>query len=52
MNPLSELRRAWRLYQTDSRGDTLLAVVLVAVAVYPLARAYWTLKRGGEQSLT
>jgi hypothetical protein len=41
VRPLAELRRAWRLYQTDSRGDTLLAVVLVAVVAYPLVRLWW-----------
>ncbi|WP_158598797.1 hypothetical protein [Haloarcula sp. Atlit-120R] len=47
---IQEIRKAWRLYQTDSREDTILAVVLVAVVAYPFAQAWVRLKRlGGEE---
>lgn len=48
MNPLDRLRRAWRLYQTDSRADTFVAVVLVGFVVYPLVQMWWNLRRGGD----
>lgn len=51
MNPLDRLRRAWRLYQTDNRADTIVAVVLVGVVVYPLVQVWWNLRRGGKSDV-
>jgi hypothetical protein len=42
---LSDLRRAWRLYQTDSRADTLVAVFIIGALAAPAVRAYWEVKR-------
>jgi hypothetical protein len=42
---LSDLRRAWRLYQTDSRADTLVAVALIGAVAVPVVRVYWEVKR-------
>ena len=51
MNPLERLRWARRLYQTDSRADTIVAVVLVGVVMYPLVQVWWNLRRGGESDV-
>lgn len=45
MNPLDRLRRAWRLYQTDSRVDTAVAVVLVAAVAYPVVQIWRQMRR-------
>ena len=42
---LGELRRAWRLYQTDSRADTYGAVAIVEVVSLPIVRSLWEVKR-------
>jgi hypothetical protein len=42
---LSELRRAWRLYQTDSGMDTVAAVLIVVVVAIPVVRAWWEVKQ-------
>lgn len=45
MNPLERLRRARDLYQTDSRADTIVAVVLVGAVAYPVVRLWWVMRR-------
>jgi hypothetical protein len=35
------LREAWNLARTDSRGDTVVALLLVSVAVGPFVLAWW-----------
>ena len=37
-----EIRRAWRLYRTDSRADTVAAVIILGVVAVPVVRAYST----------
>jgi len=44
-----EIRKAWRLYQTDSREDTILAAVLIAVVMYPFAQAWIRMQRAGRR---
>jgi len=46
---MDRFRRAWRLYQTDSRGDTILAVVLIVVAVYPFVQVWARMRRAGRR---
>lgn len=46
---IQEIRNAWRLYQTDSREDTILAVVLVAVVAYPFVQAWIRMRRAGRR---
>lgn len=38
LNRIGVIRSAWRLYQTEERADTLVALVLGAVAVWPVVR--------------
>jgi hypothetical protein len=46
VNPIEQTQRAWRLYQTDSRADTVVAVVLVGAVVFPFVKAWRDLRRG------
>lgn len=48
MNSVNRLRRAWRLYQTDNRGDTVLAVVLVAVVLFPFVQIWREIRSRGR----
>lgn len=48
MGPLENVTRAWRLYQTDSRVDTFLAVVLVAVVAYPVVQLWIRYRKLGS----
>lgn len=50
MKPLREIRRARQLYQTDSRVDTIFAVVLVGTVAYPFLQVWWKLRKGGEET--
>jgi hypothetical protein len=47
VKPLREVRRAWRLYQTDDPWETALAVVLVAVALFPFIMTWWQMRSDG-----
>jgi hypothetical protein len=49
MNPVNRLQRAWRLYQTDSRVDTIIAVVLIAVVAYPFVQVWVRMRRAGRR---
>jgi hypothetical protein len=42
---LTEVRRAWRLYQTDNRADTYAALAIVAVVSLPVVKSLWEVKR-------
>lgn len=42
---LGELRQAWRLWRSDSRAETVAAVVLIGVVAAPIVRALWEVKR-------
>jgi hypothetical protein len=47
---IQQIRRAWRLYQTDSQFDTALAVVLVLLVLSPFVYTWWQMRSsGGEQ---
>lgn len=45
---LGELRRAYRLARTDSRADTVGAVVIAAVTLGPTVYRLWRARRGGQ----
>lgn len=47
MKPMVQLRRAWRLYRTDSQVETLMAVGMVLLVLYPFAHLWWQMRRGG-----
>jgi hypothetical protein len=42
---LGELRRAYRLYQTDSRADTIAAAALAVAVAVPTIVRLWRLRR-------
>jgi hypothetical protein len=44
---MENLRTAWRLFRSDSTGETAVAAVLVAVTVAPFAWYIWKLRRQG-----
>lgn len=45
---LKAIREAYRLWKTDSRMDTYLAVVVLAFGLAPFVITYWKLTRGGQ----
>lgn len=42
---MEALARAYRLYQTDSRADTIAAFVIIAVVAVPALVRLWRLRR-------
>jgi hypothetical protein len=41
---MRELRRAWHLYRSDSRAETVAAAVLLGAVAVPVLRALWEVK--------
>lgn len=42
---ISELRRAWRMYRSDSRAETVAALALATVVAAPVVREIWEVRR-------
>lgn len=45
MREIAYLKRAWELFQTDDRRDTLLAVVIAVAVIGPIAYQIWKRNR-------
>jgi hypothetical protein len=41
---LHELRRAYGLYKTDNRADTVAALAILAVVAVPAVRTIWEVR--------
>jgi len=42
---IEELRRAWRLFRTNNRADTVAAVAILAVVAAPVVRSLWEVRK-------
>jgi hypothetical protein len=40
-----ELRNAWKLYQSDSRAETVAALALAFAVAAPVIRSVWEVKQ-------
>jgi hypothetical protein len=41
----SELKQAWRMYRSDSRAETVAALVLAIAVAAPVVREIWEVRR-------
>lgn len=47
MNPAA-FRDAWQMFKTESTADTVRAVLLLAVVLWPVMTHFWD-KKGGDR---